>query len=100
MNELKEREITWFGKILAEALKELEEFGDFHENNCGLFVDENYPDDCDCDMRGLKPFLKEKMEALNQYWIRNIDEHRPHCSPEGNKILTRIKGAKNRPRPH
>lgn len=86
-----QREVTWFGKILDEALTELEEYGDLHEEYCQCLREE----DCDCDMRGMKSFLREKMEKLNAYWIRNIDEHRPYCSPAGKKILTRVPGNKN-----
>ena len=88
------REITWFGKILEEALVELEEFGDLHEEQCGCLREW----ECDCEMNGMKGFLRDKMEKLNQFWIRNINEHRPHCSPAGNKMLTRIQGKKNRSR--
>lgn len=87
-----EREITWFSKILEETLTELEEYGDLHEEHCQCLREE----ECDCDMQGMKPFLREKMQKLNEYWIKNIEEHRPYCQPEGNKVLTRVMGKKNR----
>ena len=87
-----EREITWFAKILQEGLLELEEYGDLHEENCGCLREE----ECDCEMNGMKQFLTQQMVKLNEYWIKNIDEHRPYCSPTGNKVLTRVQGKKNR----
>lgn len=87
-----EKKITWFNKILEDALTELEEYGDLHEDQCGCLREE----ECDCEMNGMKLFLREKMEKLNNYWIENIELHRPHCSPAGNKVLTRVMGKKNR----
>ena len=82
--------------VVAKALEELEEFGQLHEGNCGIFIDENYPKDCDCDMYGMKTFVREKMEEVNNWWIKMATEHRKYCTPEGNKVLTRIMGKKNR----
>lgn len=92
MKKKTEREITWFAQILENALSELEEYGDLHEDQCQCLREEA----CDCGMNGMKEFLRQKMEQLNEYWIKNIDEHRPYCSPAGNKVLTRVKGSKNR----
>ena len=78
--------------VVAKALEELEEFGDFHDDTCLCLREE----ECDCDMRGLKPFLKEKMDAVNNWWVKMAGEHRKYCTPEGNKVLTRIMGKKNR----
>ncbi len=82
--------------IIEKSLSELEEFGDLHEDNCGVNSDENYPDACDCDMKGMKPFVEVQMQLVNNWWVKMTQEHRKYCTPEGNKILTCLQGKKNR----
>lgn len=88
-------EITSFKEILDKSLQELEEYGNLHEENCGCVSDENYPDECDCDMKGMKSFVEQKMKQVNEFWIEMAKAHRPYCSPAGNKMLTKMMGKKN-----
>lgn len=83
-----------------ENLKEkmgvdIEEYGSLHENLCACNMED--PDICDCEaMSIIKTFTQKWMEEVNKYWIEMAKAHRPHCTPEGNKILTRMMGKKNR----
>lgn len=79
--------------VVAKALVELEEYGDLHGPNCAVLWEE----ECTCDMGGMKPFVAEQMQKVNNWWIKMTQEHRKYCSPEGRKVLTRLQGKKNRP---
>ncbi len=81
--------------LIELALSELEEYGDLHDEGCPCIMEE--PDECDCDMGGMKEFVQEKMREVDRWWIVNAEAHRKHCSPAGNKILTRLMGKQNRP---
>jgi hypothetical protein len=35
--------------------------------------------------------LKELVEERDKYWVELLQAHRPYCTAEGNKILTKIK---------
>ena len=50
--------MTTLQKKIEEVLKEAEEFGDLHEEDCRTWQE----DECTCEMGGLKKFLTEKME--------------------------------------
>lgn len=78
--------------LFEQMERELEEYGQFHEGNCGTFQE----DECDCDMYGMKSFVREQMEKVNVWWCAMAEAHRPYCKPEGNKMLTRMMGKKNR----
>lgn len=79
-------------ELLQKMLEEIEEYGELHEDNCSTLQE----DECDCDMKGMKPFVTSQMEKLNMWWVEMAQAHRKHCSPEGNKILTRMMGKNNR----
>ena len=83
-------------KDLIEKMKQdADEYGDMHNETCPSIME--YPDECDCDvMKVMKSFTEEWMNKVNKYWIEMSEAHRPHCSPNGNKILTRMMGKKNR----
>ncbi len=43
--------------------------------------------------RDITEFVFEQMDKVNAYWVEMCKAHRPHCKPQGNKILTKmIKG--------
>lgn len=46
--------------------------------------------------RDMKAIVYEAMEKVNAYWVEMCEAHRPYCKPEGNKMLTRMMGKKNR----
>ena len=79
--------------ILEKSRTSLEEFGDLHDEGCPCTLEGGrYPDACDCKtMDGLEKEVLVALEALDKYWLTNLDAHRKHCSPAGNKILTKIK---------
>ncbi len=80
-------------ELQEKMLAELEEFGSLHTDTCASFME----DECDCDMGGMKDFVIRQMEAVNIWWCKMAEAHRPYCKPEGNKMLTRMMGKKNRP---
>lgn len=74
--------------ILVKAREQLEEFGQLHEENCPV----NYEDECDCaTMDALEKEVRVALESLDKHWLFHLEAHRKHCSPAGNKILTKIK---------
>ena len=89
---MKEKEVTYFEKLKEQAIKDLQEYGELHENDCSVYQE----DDCNCDMSGMKDFVAQWMDNVNDFWIEMAEAHRPNCSPEGNKMLTRMMGKKNR----
>lgn len=75
--------------------QEVEEYGDLHNEHCLCMMED--PDACDCDeMKQIKHFAEYYMNKVNEYWIQMAEAHRPYCKPEGNKMLTRMMGKKNR----
>lgn len=81
-------------ELIEQMEKELEEYGPLHSRSCGVMSE----DDCNCDMNGMKPFVVEQMQKVNEWWCRMAEAHRPHCKPEGNKMLTNMMGKHNRNR--
>jgi len=82
-------------ELIEQMKKEIEEYGDLHGENCLCMMED--PDECDCDeMKQIKQFTESWMKKVNDYWIEMAKAHRPHCSPEGNKMLTKMMGKKNR----
>ena len=83
-------------KELIEKMKiEVEEHGDAHGEFCPVNMED--PDECDCDeMKFLKHVIEEYMNKVNDYWVSMGEAHRKHCTPQGNKDLTRMMGKKNR----
>jgi hypothetical protein len=81
--------------LIEEMKDDAEEYGQLHNEECGV----NREDICDCEnMELIKSFGKEWMGKVNEWWVIHATAHRKHCSPEGNKILTRLMGKKNRNR--
>ena len=79
--------------IVKAAREQLEQFGDLHDEGCPCTLDVgSYPDECDCStMEELEKEVRTAVEALDKYWLENLQAHRPYCSAAGNKILTKIK---------
>lgn len=76
--------------ILVSAREQLEQFGALHDEGCPCNMED--PDFCDCGtMDALENEVRVALEALDKYWITNLEAHRPYCRPAGNKILTKIK---------
>lgn len=72
-----------------------EEYGDLHWEECSCMMEE--PDACDCEeMQQIKSLITESTKAENARWTALAQAHRPYCSPEGNKNLTRMMGKVNR----
>jgi hypothetical protein len=79
--------------------EEIEEYGDLHGECCACMSED--PDECDCDeMKQIKQFIRKEKEKSKQEeterWIELAKAHRKHCTPEGNKDITRMMGNKNR----
>ena len=53
-------------KIIKEAMEDIEEYGDEHEENCACLREE----ECDCDMHGMKQLLKKYIEKAYLAGIR------------------------------
>jgi hypothetical protein len=83
-------------KNLIEKMKEeIEEYGDLHGEECPINMED--PDDCNCEeMEKIKYFTEKWMNEVNKYWVEMAEAHRPYCRPEGNKMITRMVGKKNR----
>jgi len=87
-------------KSLVEEMNEqAEEYGQYHEEGCQVNwengADAGY--ECECEIISvLKNFAHEWMAKVNQRWCSYAEAHRPFCKPEGNKMLTRAMGKKNR----
>ena len=76
--------------IVKKARESLEEAGDMHSEGCPCNMES--PDACDCDnMEFLEKEVRTALEALDKYWLFHLNAHRKHCSPDGNKELTKIK---------
>lgn len=75
-------------KLIEEMEKDAEEYGFLHHQGCGVNIEE----DCDCEeMVAMKSFGKEWMKKVNKMWVGFLQAHRKHCTPSGNKELTKIK---------
>lgn len=80
-------------KFLVEEMKQDAEEYDLHNEFCGTA----YENECDCEnMKTIKAFALEWMAKVNEKWYRMTEAHRPYCTPDGNKIITRILGKNNR----
>ena len=80
-------------ELIQKMEEEIEEYGDLHGEHCSCCMED--PDECDCDeMKELKSFIEGWMNEVNKYWIKMAQAHRPHCSPAGNKMLTKMMGKK------
>lgn len=76
--------------ILVKAREQLEEFGNLHDEGCPCTLENG--EACDCStMDALEKEVRIALEALDKYWLVNLEAHRPYCRPMGNKILTKIK---------
>lgn len=83
-------------KELIEKMKsDVEEYGDLHGEYCSCNMED--PDACDCEeMKQIKHIVETWVEKVNMYWVEMAKAHRNHCTPEGNKDITRMMGKKNR----
>ena len=78
--------------LVKEMQKDAEEY-DLHNEGCGT----EREDECDCEnMAVIKKFTEEWMIKVNDKWFTLTEAHRPYCTSEGNKVITRILGKKNR----
>jgi hypothetical protein len=85
--------------LVEEMKKDAEEYGQYHDDDCPLMREDgaDIGDECECEMiRTLKSFAHEWMAKVNQRWCAYAEAHRKHCTPEGNKDITRMMGKKNR----
>ena len=88
MKEEKEYQETNIKNLVAEMEKDIEEYGFLHHQGCGVNIEE----ECDCEeMKAIKSFTKEWMGKVNKMWVINLLAHRKHCTPAGNKELTKTK---------
>ena len=92
MTTQEKENITCLKELIDTAIKDLEEYGYLHENTCNSFQEE----ECNCDMQGMKDFVTQWMDNVNTFWCEMTEAHRKHCTPDGNKELTRFLGKKNR----
>lgn len=75
-------------EILKKLRTELEEYGELHNENCGV----NMEEECNCfNIEVVIDECKKALDELNNYWVVHLKAHRPYCSPQGNKELTKIK---------
>ena len=80
------------GLLVAEMVKDIQEHGDMHGKDCPCNMED--PDECNCtEMKFWGSVIQEWMGKVNQMWVSHLMGHRKHCTPEGNKDLTRIKKA-------
>ena len=83
--------------LLAEMKEDLQQWGDLHGELCPCNMED--PDECDCEeMKQIASFAEEWMGKVNHWWVKHAEAHRKHCTSEGNKMLTKIMGKKNRSR--
>lgn len=82
--------------LLIEKMKEeIQEHGDMHGEFCPCNAED--PDECTCEEMAFWGSQIEKyMREVDQWWIMHAKEHRKLCTPEGNKMLTKMMGKKNR----
>ena len=82
-------------KVLVEEMeKDAEEYGQYHDDDCPLNREggSDFGDICECEkIRAMKTLAREWMGKVNRMWVVNVQNHRKHCSPRGNKELTKIK---------
>lgn len=86
-------------KLLEQMKESAEEYGQYHDDDCPFMREDgaHIGDVCECEkIRALKSFAGEWMGKINEWWVTNTEAHRKHCTPEGNKVLTRLMGKKNR----
>ena len=95
MTTQEKEKITNLTELIAEAGIDAEEDGDLHGENCSVNMED--PDECDCsEMEQIKHLLFTHMTKVNHFWCDMTEAHRKHCTPDGNKELTRFLGKKNR----
>ena len=76
-------------ELIALMEQTLEEYGDMHNDDCGVNSDESYPDECECEnMRWAKMRCREWMQKVDEMWVEHLQAHRKHCTPMGRKDLT------------
>ena len=84
---------------LVEKMKEdAKEYGQYHDDDCPQMSEwADVDSTCDCQIiKSMVQFAGEWMGEVNGWWAIHAEEHRKHCSPEGNKAITRMLGKKNR----
>ena len=80
-------------RFLIEEMKEEAEEYNIHNEGCGT----DREDECDCEnLKMMKELALKYMARVNEKWYKMTEAHRPYCTSEGNKIITRILGKKNR----
>ena len=81
--------------IIAKMKEEIQEHGDMHGADCPCNMED--PDECDCkEMAFWGQQIENYMVKVDQWWIAHAKEHRKLCTPDGNKMLTKMMGKKNR----
>ena len=85
--------------LIEEMEKDAEEYGQYHDDDCPLNREggSDFGDVCECEkIKAIKTHAREWMAKVNEWWVHHATEHRKHCTPEGNKMLTKMMGKKNR----
>lgn len=74
--------------------EELEEYGDLHNIGCDVNLEEGSFDGCHCEnIKQIKAFVQKQLDLRDKFWMECLEEHRKHCTAEGNKKLTQVKKA-------
>ncbi len=82
----------------VEIQKIYEDYGQLHEEYCEINREDGSDDGCNCAVKTMvEECTKKATEIENLRWVEMAQAHRKHCTSEGNKILTRMMGKKNKP---
>lgn len=82
-------------ETIEKMQREAQKYGYLHNEDCACMTED--PDECECDnLKMVNDIIKNAVEMENARWISLAKAHRPHCTPDGNKDLTRMMGNKNR----
>lgn len=81
-------------KLVEEMEEQAEEYGQFHDEDCQVNYEggADFGYVCECGkIRAIKTHAREYMAKVNHMWVTNLQNHRKHCKPDGNKDLTKTK---------
>jgi len=95
MNNTEKRFDINIAGIIAKMKEEIQEHGDMHGAGCPCNMEDT--DECDCEEIAFwGQQIENYMVKVDQWWIAHAKEHRKLCTPDGNKMLTKMMGKKNR----
>jgi hypothetical protein len=82
-------------ELIEKMRSEIQEHGDMHGIDCACNMED--PDTCECtEMAFWGDEIEKYMGIVNHWWVVHAEAHREHCTPNGNKKLTKMMGKKNR----